>query len=343
MTHRPIHSERGSIFPVDCRRTISVLIAFTLLSSSLFAGEPVQPVGFKQAGIIAAWETYGDRLTFGKGQTLALVDDGCKLSMPEWSKSDGDQPKVLVTYDSVDGDDDPKHEGRGYHGSTIGIPSSLNYGGKRGVAFNDQLAVIRGLECCHCKTSDGDTLAGALQWIVEHHEQYRITTVNFAPVDDQAHDKPVATAIDEKLTKLRELGIWVSAPTGNHNYTTGISWPSSQPNCFAIGAVRQGKDVVYLDRHAKVDLVVPAAATSSSNAVACGAAIVLREAIAKSGYSWKADGSNIAEAMLAILQKTGVKVDDPATKRSYQRLDLASALDHVFAEPGNAGSSETSR
>jgi hypothetical protein len=209
---------------------VIALAGIAVLPEILHSGEPVQSESFRQAGIVEAWERYGDRLTFGKGQTLALVDDGCKLSMPEWSTSDGDQPKVLVTYDSVDGDDDPKHEGRGYHGSTIGIPSSLNYGGKWGVAYNDQLAVIRGLECCHCKTADGDTLAAALQWIIEHHETYKITTVNLAPVDDQAHDKPVATAIDDKLTKLRELGIWVSAPTGNHHFTTGISWPASQPN-----------------------------------------------------------------------------------------------------------------
>ena len=148
----------------------------------------------------------------------------------------------------------------------------------------------------------------------------------------------MATAIDEKLKKLRELGIWVSAPAGNHNFTNGISWPACQPNCFAIGAVRQGKDEVYLDRHAKIDLVVPAAATSSSNAIACGAAMLLREAILETGYEWKQDGKNIASAMLAIMQKTGVTVKDEATKQSYQRLDLAAALKHVFDDenPGMA-------
>ncbi|MDA1055886.1 MAG: FG-GAP-like repeat-containing protein [Planctomycetota bacterium] len=305
-----------------------LLLAFPAM---LRAGEPVQNEAFQQAGIIEAWNAYQHKLTFGKGQTLALVDDGCNLSMPEWSKSDGDQPKVLVTYDSVDGDNDPKHEGKGYHGSTIGIPSSLNYDGKWGVAYNNQVAVIRALECCHCNVSDGTTVAAALQWIIDNHQQYHITTVNLAPVDDQAHDKPVATAIDDKLAELRQLGIWVSAPAGNHNFTDGISWPACQLNCFAIGAVQQGKDVVYLDRHAKLDLVVPAAATSSSNAIACGAAIVLREAITETGYDWKRDGSNMAEAILSIMQKTGVKVDDPATQRSYQRLDLAAALGHVFA------------
>lgn len=297
----------------------------------LTAEPPAQPAAFKHAGIIKAWRAYKHKLTFGKGQTLALVDDGCDLSMPEWSKSDGDQPKVLVAYDSVDGDNDPKHEGRGYHGSTIGIPSSVNYKNKWGVACNNQVAVIRALECCHCNVSDGKTMAAGLQWIIDNHKRYRITTVNLAPVDDKAHAAPVATEIDDKLAQLRQLGIWVSAPTGNHNYTTGISWPASQPDCFAIGAVRPGKDEVYLDRGAKVDLVVPAAATSSSNAIACGAAIVLREAIAESGYDWKQDGSNIAQAILAIMQKTGVNVHDPATKRSYRRLDLSAALGRVFA------------
>lgn len=313
---------------------LSVLICLCLTTAAttmICAGEPAQPAAFKHAGIIDAWNTYKHKLTFGKGQTLALVDDGCKLSKPEWSMSDGDQPKVLVAYDAVDGDDDPKHEGRGYHGSTIGIPSSVNYGGKWGVAYNNQVAVIRALECCHCNGSDGKTVAAGLQWIIDNHQRYRITTVNLAPVDDKMHSQPVATAIDDKLVKLRQLGIWVSAPTGNHNFTDGISWPACQPGCFAIGAVRQGKDEVHLDRHAKVDLVVPAAATSSSNAIACGAAIVIREAIEETRYDWKKDGTNIAEAILAIMQKTGATVDDKATNRSYQRLNLAAALAHIFA------------
>lgn len=122
------------------------------------------------------WNAYEGKLSFGRGQALALIDAGCKLSMPEWAESDGDLPKVVATYDSVDGDDNPQHEGRGYHGSTIGIPSSVNYRGKRGVAFNDRLVVIRALECCHCKIEDSQTLAAALQWVIDHHEQFNLST-----------------------------------------------------------------------------------------------------------------------------------------------------------------------
>lgn len=303
----------------------------TMAHAVTMAGEPVEAVSFGHARVTDAWKKYSDVLTFGRGQTLALVDDGCKLSMPEWSTPVDGRPKVLVSYDSVDGDDDPKHEGRGYHGSTIGVPSSLNYRGKWGVAYNNQVAVIRGLECCHCKVADSRTLALGLQWIIDHHEKYRITTVNLAPVDDLAHDQPVATEIDDKLVELRKRGLWVSAPTGNHGFTTGISWPACQPNCFAIGAVNPGTDVVTQDRHEKVDLLVPAAATSSSNAIVCGAVMLLREAIEKTEYDWKPDGRTLPEAMLAILQQTGKPVEDAATKRSYRRLDLLAALEHVFA------------
>ena len=295
------------------------------------AGEPAQPVPFRHAGVVAAWKAYADRLSFGKGQTLALVDDGCTLSRPEWQMSDGGRPKVLVTYDSVDGDKDPSHEGKGYHGTTVGIPSSVNHGGKWGVAYRNQLAVIRALECCHCNVSDDKTVALALQWVIDHHKKYRITTVNLAPVDDLEHAKPVPGAIVGKLKKLRALGIWVSAPAGNHKFTNGISWPACQPKCFAIGAVRPGKDEVFLDRHAKVDLVVPAAATSSSNAIVCGAVMVLREAIEKAGYNWKSQGETLPDAMLAIFQKTGVAVNDTPSGNTFRRLNLKAALDFVFA------------
>jgi len=292
--------------------------------------EPVQSVGFAHARITDVWTAYAEELSFGRGQTLALVDDGCKPGMPEWNTPVDGRAKVLVLYDAVDGDDDPRHGKRGGHGSTIGSPSSLNFGGKRGVAYDNQVAIIRGLESCHCHIKDGESLARALQWIVENHAKYKITTVNLAPVDDLEHGEPVPTAIDEPLAELRRLGIWVSAPAGNHKYTKGISWPSCQPNCFAVGAVTPGKDTPYLDRHAKLDLLVPASATSSSNAILCGSVMLLREAIEKKGFDWKQHGQNLPEAMLSILQKTGVEVKDPGTGLTFRRLDLLAAIDHVY-------------
>jgi hypothetical protein len=313
-------------------RFASFLFALSFVGVAVRAEEqkhvPAQEAGFKQARITDVWEKYGAVLTFGKGQTLALVDDGCKPGMPEWTAVVDGVPKVIAQYDSIDDDDAPAHGKRGYHGSSIGVPSSVNYGGKRGVAYNNQVAIVRGVECCHCNISEGPTLAKALQWVLDNHKKYKITTVNLAPVDDKERAEPSPTEIDAVLAELRKAGIWVSAPAGNHNFTKGISWPASQPNCIAIGAVN-GADVVYLDRSDKIELVVPAAATSSSNAIACGAAMILREAIEKADYDWSADGATLPEAMLKIMQKTGKIVEDKATSKIFSRLDLLAAIDHV--------------
>lgn len=322
------------------KRTFLRLVgACCLLASAVeTCGAPAQPKEFKHAGILSVWQDYAGKLTFGRGQTLALVDDGCKMTMPEWRAvmADG-RPKVRVTHDAVDGDDDPKHEGRGYHGSTIGIPSSVNHQGKLGVAFNNQVAVIRGNGRVHCSIEDSRaSLARALQWVIDHHREHRITTVNLAPVDDLEHAGPVATEIDGKLAKLRQLNIWVSAPTGNHKFTNGISWPACQPNCFAIGAVKPGSaEVVYLDRHEKVALLVPARATSSSNAIACGAAMILREAITEAGYDWTADGETMPDAMMTTFQNTGVAAQDSAVNREFRRMNLTAAIQHVFQHKTN--------
>lgn len=332
MADHVVPSKRRISHPTREPPMVCFLTALALLQAppKPLPAIPADPVAFKHAGVLEAWAAFDDRLTFGKGQTLALLDDGCKLSMPEWTAKVDGLPKVLATYDSIDGDNDPKHEGRGYHGSTIGIPSSLNFQGRRGVAFNNQVAVVRALECCHCNIKDSKTLAGGLQWVIDNHEKYRITAINLAPVDDLEHGTPVPTEIDPKLKRLRELGIWVSAPAGNHNFMNGISWPACQPNCFAIGAVRPGKDEVYLDRHTKIDLVVPASATSSSNAILCGSVLVLREGIEKAKYDWRKDGPNLPVAMMNILQRTGQPVNDPATNSTFRRLHLKAALDAVL-------------
>ncbi|MGV3661268.1 MAG: S8 family serine peptidase [Prosthecobacter sp.] len=308
-------------------------LCLLLVLSHASAQEAAQPAEFEHSGVLAAWKTYAGVLSFGKGQTLALLDDGCTLSKPEWQAVVDGMPKVRVSFDAVDGDSDPKHEGKGYHGTTIGIPSSVNHGGKRGVAYNNQLAIVRSLECCHCKIADSTSLARALQWVIDHHAEHHITTVNLAPVDDKEHGEPVPTEIDAKLAQLRELGIWVSAPAGNHHFTKGISWPASQPGCFAIGAVIPGKDQAHLDRHAKLDLLVPAKATSSSNAIVCGSVMILREAIEKGGYDWKKDGPDIASAMMKIMQQTGVAVEDAPSGHTFRRLDLMAALRHVMKMP----------
>ncbi|MCE9589324.1 MAG: S8/S53 family peptidase [Planctomycetes bacterium] len=278
----------------------------------------------------AAWEKYGDVLTWGRGQCLAILDDGCDLTVPEWRVEMPWGKKVVAGYDSIDHDDDPTPVPPGYHGTSVGYPSSLNLNGVRGVAFNNSVAHVRAITIVHLRRDESVTLADGLQWVIDHHRRYNITAVNLSPVDDVAHREPVPTAIDAKLAELRALDIWVSAPCGNNSYTNGISWPACQPGCFAIGAAKPGCEEAICDRWSNTDILVPATATSSSNAYAVGSAMVLREAIQKAGYDTKQDAPNLPDAMMAIFLRTGVEVRDPASGQTFKRLDLLAALDDVF-------------
>lgn len=295
------------------------------------SGRPFHPQAFGQIRVLETWAAYADRLTWGRGQCLALLDDGCDLDAPAWQVQLPWGPKVAATWNSVDGNDDPTPVPPGYHGTTVGNPSSVNLDGVHGIAYNDFVAQVRCVGVVHLTgQEEASSIAAGLRWVLEHHRRLKITAVNLSPLDDQAHAEPVETGIDATLTALRLAGVWVSAPCGNHDFSTGVSWPACQPDCFGIGATVLGRHEVYLDRGPGTDLLVSAAATSSSNAFAAACSMILREAIEKAGFDWTRSGRTLPDAMMAVFQQTGVPITDPVTDRAYRELDLLAAVDHVF-------------
>lgn len=293
--------------------------------------EPFNRDSYAQMRVLEVWDKYDGRLTWGRGQCLAVLDDGCDLSVPEWQvKMPWGKPKVIAGYNTMEGGEDPMPVPPAYHGTTVAYCSSLFHEGVCGIAYNDYVAHVRCVTQVHLSQDESATIAAALQWVIDRHRDLNITTVNLAPVDDQRHAEPWPSAIDDKLKQLRALNIWVSAPCANHGYTDGISWPACQPYCFAIGAAVPGKHEVHLDRFSNTDLLVVAKATSSSNSYAVGCSMVLREAIEKSNYPWQQDGETLPDAMMAIFQKTGVPVHDPATGLDFREIDLLAAVDSVM-------------
>ena len=285
---------------------------------------------FDQMRVTDTWRKYKGRLTWGKGQCLAILDDGCDLSSPAWQAAMPWGKKVIATWNSIDGNENCHPVPPGYHGTTVGHPSSMNLNGVHGVAYNNFVAHVRCVTVVHLKQDESRTMAAALRWVRENQERLHITAVNLAPLDDQWHREPVPTAIDAELRALRQLGIWVSGPTGNGHHTDGISWPACQPDCFAIGGTVPGKHEAHLDRYSNVDLLVAAVATSSSNAYAAASAQILREAIETNAFRWQQEGATLPDAMLSIFQKTGAPIHDPGTGLDFRELDLLAAVDYVF-------------
>ena len=202
------------------------------LQPNIFPGKPYDAASFDQLGVGSTWQQYADQLTWGKGQCLAILDDGCDLTDPAWQVEMPWGPKVVATHNSIDGNDDPTPVPPGYHGTSVGYPSSLNHLGVHGIAHNDFVAQVRCVTIVHLRgQEEAATMAAGLQWVLDHHEQYNITTVNLSPLDDERHRAPVATPIDDVLAALRQRGIWVSAPCGNHHPLDNIFIPGKYDAC----------------------------------------------------------------------------------------------------------------
>lgn len=291
---------------------------------------PYHKEHFDSIGITKVWETYDGILTWGEGQCLAIVDDGCDLTVPEWQTPCPRGPKVLASWNAFEQNEDPTPVPPGYHGTSVGYPSSLCYNGLCGVAYQNQTAQIRACTIVHLPQIAGEdvTLARALNWIADHADEYHITAVNLSALDDTPHTEPVPTVLDAPLRRLREQNIWVSAPCGNNQHTTGISWPACQEDCFAIGSVEQ--EQVWNDRFSNTDLLVHAAFTSSSNAYAAGSYMIWREAVEKSHFPWQNYGKTLPDAAMAIFKLTGREYRDEATGLCFKSLDLAAAVDFVM-------------
>ncbi len=295
-------------------------------ASSHGASTPYNAASFAQIRVTEAWLKYDSVLTWGENQCLAILDDGCDLNDPAWQVAG----KVTATWNSIDGNEDCAPLPPGYHGTSVGYPSSINLDGTRGLAYRNSVAQVLCITVVHLRQDESQTIATGLRWVADNAERLNITAVNLSALDDKEHQAPVPTAIDAELQTLRQMQIWVSAPTGNNNHTQGISWPACQPYCFGIGATIPGQHAVHLDRYHGIDLLVCARATSSSNAYAAASAQVLREAIEKSNCDWQAYGATIPDAILAIFQHTGDIIHDGATGLTFRELDLLAALNEVF-------------
>lgn len=291
---------------------------------------PYNRDNFESIGVTKVWEKYDGILTFGEGQTVAVVDDGCDLTVPEWQTVHPWGKKVRASWNVYEKNEDPSHVPPGYHGTSVAYPSSLCYNGLCGVAYRNQTAHIRSCTIVHLPQIEGEdvTLAAALNWVIENAEKHNITVVNLSALDDKQHTEPVATVLDEPLRRLREMNIWVSAPCGNNQFTEGISWPACQEYCYGIGSVLGEK--VYNDRYNNTDLLVHAEYTSSSNAYVVGSFMIWREAVLKKNFPWQNYGKNMPEAAMAMFKLTGRDYTDEVTGLTFKALDLESVIDFIM-------------
>ncbi len=152
--------------------------------------------------------------------TVAVIDTGVDYNNPALGGGFGPGAKVIAGYDFSDNSTNPmattSQHGTGVAG-IIGSTSPQDPG------------VAPGVDIVALKVTDGtntaslDSIARALQWVIDNHAQYNITVVNLSLSDGQnyAHNWFATTGgapeeVTNLIGQLRSMNIPVVVATGNN-------------------------------------------------------------------------------------------------------------------------------
>lgn len=169
----------------------------------------------------------------GADTSVAVLDTGVDFTKAAFGscKTAGGSCKVVYAADIAP--DDRKRDAGGHGTNVAGIvlgmaPSTkivaLDVIGKSGTA------------------SSPDILA-AVNWVISHQEEYRISAMNLSLGDGEHHTQE---CIDSELTaafaEAATVGVFPVASTGNSAYVngayqSGVGWPACTPGTIRVGAV----------------------------------------------------------------------------------------------------------
>jgi hypothetical protein len=173
-------------------------------------------------------------------------------------------------------------------------------------------------------------------FLVQHHPEYHIVAVNLSV---GALSQATFNQYEKRQVEaLHDLGIFVAASAGNTAATTVI-YPAADPKVYAIGGVNpDGALTAFTNRGPKIALLAPGNivpilnlgesyatsgdGTSYAAPFVTGAAALLKQV----------DPALSPDGIISILQRSGVNTFDPASNRTYKRLDLAAAIGIAMAE-----------
>jgi hypothetical protein len=201
----------------------------------------------------------------GAGVTVAVIDTGIDYSLPQLGGGFGAGWKVVGGYDFYAGDADPMDEdGHGTQVASIvaAAPYTVNGITYQGIAPDANLVALRVGSADSITTTN---IERALQWVIAHNEELAIRVVNLSVGSGNYTDPEISARTSDEFQRLRELGIFVVAASGNSNDhrsgpigQDGVSYPAADPDVFAVGSVSSG-DVIssWTQRGDELDLLAP--------------------------------------------------------------------------------------
>ncbi|HJW31002.1 MAG TPA: S8 family serine peptidase, partial [Saprospiraceae bacterium] len=127
--------------------------------------------------------------------------------------------------------------GASWHGTMTSVVCAgdgfLSNGLYKGIANNAELVLLKVMnDAGHITT---ENIVKALQWVLDHHEQYDIRIVNMSLGDDRTVSYK-QSEVDQLAEELVKKGIIVVAAVGNDEHVT-IKPPANSPHVIAVGGI----------------------------------------------------------------------------------------------------------
>lgn len=187
----------------------------------------------------------------GSGYTVAVIDSGIDYMHPALGGGFGPNARVIGGWDFVDGRTGNWVEGDSTpgpdadpmdvygHGTMIAGIIGADSEQYPGVAPDVNLISLRVLD----KNGAGDLkwLKDALDWVLEHQEEYNIVAVNMSVGVGNYSGVPPQDLLADELRQLSENGVFLTAAAGNSFYSygsrPGLAYPAISPYVVSVGAV----------------------------------------------------------------------------------------------------------
>lgn len=291
----------------------------------------------------------------GAGQTVAVIDSGIAWDHPALGGGFGTSYRVVGGWDFTEENDAVPYDDApgGSHGThvagIIGSSNSTSPGVAPGVdlvalrVFNDQ------------GSGSFSWVENALRWVHQNRNSFEnpITTVNLSlGATWNSNSIPSWAMLEDEFAQLEADGIFISVAAGNafsQYNTTGLSYPAASSYVIPVASVDAGgglssfsqrNDRVIAAPGRSIRSTVPDyvgnvngrpddfatySGTSMAAPFVAGASVLIREAMESVGRQ------NINQDMIYdVMRQTADWVWDPATSRSYARLNLENALTTVL-------------
>jgi len=290
----------------------------------------------------------------GAVQRVAILDSGIDYDHPalDGRVIDGINYAANATWGATDPD---SWDDRNGHGTFVTGVVGSDHANAPGVLPRIEFVSVRVL------AQDGagsfhDVVSG-LNWVADHADALNITAVNLSLGSETVYADPESVpnwSITEDLTdafaRLKAENMVTVVASGNGGETAGLSLPAILGDVISVGATNSNDSVAsFTNRNDQLELLAPGtgikslwkngrtaqgSGTSYAAPWVTGAAVMLREAYQQFTGDLAGNYTSFQDRLVSLLQSSGESVYDSPSDRTYARLDLAEAINTVYAEFG---------